>query len=59
MIYPALLMVVMVVFLFYLITNHGFDLFSQMNLKPHYLPLRAYEYEQYDFRREQEGELSG
>ncbi|UCD02361.1 MAG: threonine--tRNA ligase [Promethearchaeota archaeon] len=36
-----------------------FDLFSQMNLKPHYFPLRAYEYEQYDFRREQEGELSG
>ncbi|MHA2050644.1 MAG: threonine--tRNA ligase [Promethearchaeota archaeon] len=36
-----------------------FDLFSQMNLKPEYLPLRAYEYEQYAFRREQEGELSG
>ncbi|MFX1379203.1 MAG: threonine--tRNA ligase [Promethearchaeota archaeon] len=36
-----------------------FDLFSQMNLKPYYLPLRVYEYEQYDFRREQEGELSG
>ncbi|MFX0027639.1 MAG: threonine--tRNA ligase [Candidatus Hermodarchaeota archaeon] len=36
-----------------------FDLFSQMNLKPHYFPLRAYEYEQYAFRREQEGELSG
>ncbi|MFW9864517.1 MAG: threonine--tRNA ligase [Candidatus Thorarchaeota archaeon] len=36
-----------------------FDLFSQMNLKPHYFPLKAYEYEQYDFRREQEGELSG
>ena len=36
-----------------------FDLFSQMNLKPRYLPLRAYEYEQYAFRREQEGELSG
>ncbi len=36
-----------------------FDLFSQMNLKPHYFPLRAYEFEQYDFRREQEGELSG
>jgi len=30
-----------------------------MNLKPEYLPLRAYEYEQYAFRREQEGELSG
>ncbi|MHA2130041.1 MAG: threonine--tRNA ligase [Promethearchaeota archaeon] len=36
-----------------------FDLFSQMNLRPQYLPLRAYEYEQYAFRREQEGELSG
>ncbi|MFX1573474.1 MAG: threonine--tRNA ligase [Promethearchaeota archaeon] len=36
-----------------------FDLFSQMNLKPHYLPLRAYEFEQYAFRRELEGELSG
>ncbi len=36
-----------------------FDLFSQMNLKPEYFPLRVYEYEQYDFRREQEGELSG
>ncbi|MFX0011344.1 MAG: threonine--tRNA ligase [Candidatus Hermodarchaeota archaeon] len=36
-----------------------FDLFSQMNLKPQYFPLRAYEFEQYDFRREQEGELSG
>jgi len=36
-----------------------FDLFSQMNLKPHYFPLRVYEWEQYDFRREQEGELSG
>jgi len=36
-----------------------FDLFSQMNLKPQYFPLRAYEWEQYDFRREQEGELSG
>ena len=36
-----------------------FDLFSQMNIKPQYLPLRAYEYEQYAFRREQEGELSG
>ncbi len=36
-----------------------FDLFSQMNLKPHYFPLRVYEFEQYDFRREQEGELSG
>jgi threonyl-tRNA synthetase len=36
-----------------------FDLFSQMNLKPQYFPLRTYEFEQYDFRREQEGELSG
>ena len=36
-----------------------FDLFSQMNLKPQYFPLRVYEWEQYDFRREQEGELSG
>lgn len=36
-----------------------FDLFSQMNLKPNYFPLRVYEFEQYDFRREQEGELSG
>jgi threonyl-tRNA synthetase len=36
-----------------------FDLFSQMNLRPQYFPLKAYEYEQYDFRREQEGELSG
>jgi threonyl-tRNA synthetase len=36
-----------------------FDLFSTMNLKPQYFPLRVYEWEQYDFRREQEGELSG
>jgi len=36
-----------------------FDLFSQMNLRPQYFPLRVYEFEQYDFRREQEGELSG
>ncbi len=36
-----------------------FDLFSQMNLKTQNLPLRVYEYEQYAFRREQEGELSG
>jgi threonyl-tRNA synthetase len=36
-----------------------FDLFSSMNLKPHYFPLRAYEWEQYAFRRELEGELSG
>jgi len=36
-----------------------FDMFSSMNLKPQYLPMRVYEYEQYDFRREQEGELTG
>jgi len=36
-----------------------FDMFSGMNLKPEYFPLRVYEWEQYDFRREQEGELSG
>ncbi|MFX1357662.1 MAG: threonine--tRNA ligase [Promethearchaeota archaeon] len=36
-----------------------FDLFSSMNLRPQYFPLRVYEWEQYDFRREQEGELSG
>jgi threonyl-tRNA synthetase len=32
---------------------------SKMNLKPDYFPLRLYEWEQYDFRREQEGELTG
>lgn len=36
-----------------------FDMVSGMNLKPHYFPLKLYEFEQYDFRREQEGELSG
>jgi threonyl-tRNA synthetase len=36
-----------------------FDMISGMNLKEQYFPLRIYEYEQYDFRREQEGELSG
>ncbi|MFX1391827.1 MAG: His/Gly/Thr/Pro-type tRNA ligase C-terminal domain-containing protein, partial [Promethearchaeota archaeon] len=36
-----------------------FDLFSSMNLKHQYIPLRVYEWEQYDFRREQEGELTG
>ncbi|MHA1411609.1 MAG: threonine--tRNA ligase [Promethearchaeota archaeon] len=36
-----------------------FDLFSSMNLKPHYFPLRVYEWEQYDFRRELKGELTG
>jgi threonyl-tRNA synthetase len=35
-----------------------FDMFSRMNLKPQYFPLRVYEWEQYDFRREQEGELT-
>lgn len=36
-----------------------FDMFSNMNLKEHYFPLRLYEWEQYDFRREQEGEVTG
>ncbi len=36
-----------------------FDMVSTMNLKPQYFPLRLYEWEQYDFRREQEGELTG
>ncbi|TFF88517.1 MAG: hypothetical protein EU550_01155, partial [Promethearchaeota archaeon] len=36
-----------------------FDMISNMNLRPQYFPLRLYEWEQYDFRREQEGELSG
>lgn len=36
-----------------------FDLFSSMNLKKQYFPLRAYEWEQYAFRRELEGELTG
>jgi threonyl-tRNA synthetase len=36
-----------------------FDLFSSMNLKSHYFPLRMYEWEQYAFRREMEGELTG
>jgi threonyl-tRNA synthetase len=36
-----------------------FDLFSSMNLRPHYFPLRVYEWEQYSFRRELEGELTG
>ena len=36
-----------------------FDMLSGMNLKPNYFPLRLYEWEQYDFRREQEGELTG
>ncbi|MBY8987123.1 MAG: threonine--tRNA ligase [Candidatus Lokiarchaeota archaeon] len=36
-----------------------FDMFSSMNLKPQYFPMKVYEFEQYDFRREQEGELTG
>ena len=36
-----------------------FDMVSKMNLKSNYFPLRLYEWEQYDFRREQEGELTG
>ncbi len=36
-----------------------FDLFSSMNLKPQYFPLRVYEWEQYSFRRELEGEVTG
>ncbi|MBD3341360.1 MAG: threonine--tRNA ligase, partial [Candidatus Lokiarchaeota archaeon] len=36
-----------------------FDMFSNMKLRPNYFPLRLYEWEQYDFRREQEGELTG
>ncbi len=36
-----------------------FQMFSDMFLKPTYFPLRLYEYVQYAFRREQEGELSG
>lgn len=36
-----------------------FDLFSSMNLKPQYFPLRVYEWEQYAFRRELEGEVTG
>jgi len=36
-----------------------FDMFSEMNLRLEYFPLRVYEWEQYDFRREQEGELTG
>jgi threonyl-tRNA synthetase len=36
-----------------------FNLFSQMPIREEQLPIRAYEYEQYAFRREQAGELSG
>ncbi|MHA1339175.1 MAG: threonine--tRNA ligase [Promethearchaeota archaeon] len=36
-----------------------FNMFSQMQIRKEWLPLRAYEWEQYAFRREQAGELSG
>ncbi|MFX0099208.1 MAG: threonine--tRNA ligase [Candidatus Hodarchaeota archaeon] len=36
-----------------------FSLFADINLTEKHLPLRLYEYEQYDFRREQAGELAG
>jgi threonyl-tRNA synthetase len=36
-----------------------FNLFSQMNIREEQLPLGVYEWEQYAFRREQAGELSG
>lgn len=36
-----------------------FNMFSEMNIREETLPLRAYEWEQYAFRREQAGELSG
>ncbi|MHA1776037.1 MAG: threonine--tRNA ligase [Promethearchaeota archaeon] len=36
-----------------------FNMFSQMNIRAEQLPIRAYEYEQYAFRREQAGELAG
>lgn len=36
-----------------------FDMFSGMNLRPQYFPMRVYEWEQFDFRREQEGEVTG
>jgi len=36
-----------------------FDLLSSMNLKLQYFPLRIYEWEQYSFRREMKGELTG
>lgn len=36
-----------------------FQLASEMQLRPSFFPLRFYEYVQYAFRREQEGELSG
>jgi threonyl-tRNA synthetase len=34
-------------------------MFSQMNIRAEQLPIRAYEYEQYAFRRELAGELAG
>ncbi|MFX1511062.1 MAG: threonine--tRNA ligase [Promethearchaeota archaeon] len=36
-----------------------FFLFKEMNLREEQLPARMYEFEQYAFRREQEGELTG
>ncbi len=36
-----------------------FNMFSEMHIREEHLPLRAYEWEQYAFRREQAGELSG
>jgi threonyl-tRNA synthetase len=36
-----------------------FNLFSQMPIREEQLPIPVYEYEQYAFRREQAGELSG
>jgi threonyl-tRNA synthetase len=36
-----------------------FNMFSEMNIREETLPLRAYEWEQFAFRREQAGELSG
>jgi threonyl-tRNA synthetase len=36
-----------------------FFIFKEMNLKESQLPARMYEYEAFDYRREQEGELSG
>jgi threonyl-tRNA synthetase len=36
-----------------------FNMFSQMNLREENLPMAVYEWEQYAFRREQAGELSG
>ena len=36
-----------------------FFILKEMNMKESQLPLRMYEYEAFDYRREQEGELSG